>query len=181
MIQHSTSPKWYTSKVVRAATVNSPIFPLYLRTKNMLTGKSNSPARLTAYGAYGVVMEPKLNSVNIPLLNQGVVCNCPCKRWRWIWRGGTTIARNAINNSLTDFIYTAKKLFADKYISKECLMISGNNAGGMLMGSILNMESDIAKLAILNGEYNVTLYTAQFYLFHCSAMLGSFRSFIRHT
>jgi hypothetical protein len=33
----------------------------------------------------------------------------------------------------------------------------------MLAGGVLNMEPDIAKVTILNGKYNVTLYTAQFY------------------
>ncbi|KAI8054395.1 prolyl oligopeptidase [Syncephalis plumigaleata] len=51
-------------------------------------------------------------------------------------------------NTFRDFIAAAEKLFAEKYTRPEFMAMEGRSAGGLLMGSVVNMRPDIAKIAI---------------------------------
>ena len=46
-------------------------------------------------------------------------------------------------NTFTDFIACADALIADKYTSKDRLVIEGGSAGGLLMGAVTNMRPDL--------------------------------------
>jgi oligopeptidase B len=51
-------------------------------------------------------------------------------------------------NTFTDFIASAGYLLAEKYTSKDRLIIQGGSAGGMLVGAVVNMRPDLFKAAI---------------------------------
>jgi oligopeptidase B len=46
-------------------------------------------------------------------------------------------------NTFTDFIACAEHLLAEKYGSRERLVIEGGSAGGLLMGAVSNMRPDL--------------------------------------
>jgi oligopeptidase B len=51
-------------------------------------------------------------------------------------------------NSFTDFIAAAESLVADRYASKDRLVIEGGSAGGLLMGAVTNMRPDLFKAVV---------------------------------
>lgn len=56
-------------------------------------------------------------------------------------------------NTFTDFITCAEYLIENKYCSKEKLCIHGRSAGGLLIGSVLNMRPDLFKAAVLGVPF----------------------------
>jgi oligopeptidase B len=51
-------------------------------------------------------------------------------------------------NTFTDFIAVAERLIADKYTSRDRLVIEGGSAGGLLMGAVTNMRPDLFKIVV---------------------------------
>lgn len=101
-----------------------------------------SPCLLYAYGSYGYSMDPTFNSARLSMLNRG-----------FIWaiahiRGGSEMGRAWYEdgkllkkkNTFNDFIDAGKALKELKYASPDQLYAMGGSAGGLLMGSIINME-----------------------------------------
>lgn len=62
-------------------------------------------------------------------------------------------------NTFTDFIACAEYLIANKYCSKERLCINGRSAGGLLIGTVLNMRPDLFKVAIAGVPFVDVLTT----------------------
>lgn len=62
-------------------------------------------------------------------------------------------------NTFTDFITCAEYLIEQKYCSKEKLCIEGRSAGGLLIGSVLNMRPDLFKAAIVGVPFVDVLTT----------------------
>jgi len=51
-------------------------------------------------------------------------------------------------NTFTDFIACAEHLIAENYTSAERLVVNGESAGGLLMGAVANMRSNLFKIVI---------------------------------
>jgi oligopeptidase B len=51
-------------------------------------------------------------------------------------------------NTFTDFIACAEYLIREKYTSRDRLVIEGGSAGGLLMGAVVNLRSDLFKAVI---------------------------------
>lgn len=62
-------------------------------------------------------------------------------------------------NTFTDFITCAEYLIEQKYCSKGKLCIDGRSAGGLLIGSVLNMRPDLFKAAIAEVPFVDVLTT----------------------
>lgn len=62
-------------------------------------------------------------------------------------------------NTFTDFIACAEYLIENKFCSKEKLCIHGRSAGGLLIGSVLNMRPDLFKAAVLGVPFVDVLTT----------------------
>ena len=51
-------------------------------------------------------------------------------------------------NTFTDFVAVAEQLIADKYTSRDRLVIEGGSAGGLLMGAVTNMRPDLFRIVV---------------------------------
>jgi len=105
----------------------------------------SAPLLLYGYGSYGHAMEPSFSVRNLSLVDRG-----------WIWavahiRGGSDKGwgwfldgrREAKTNTFTDFIACAEHLIAESYGEKGRIAAYGGSAGGMLMGAVANLRSDL--------------------------------------
>ncbi|MCF7912733.1 MAG: S9 family peptidase [Candidatus Cloacimonetes bacterium] len=108
------------------------------------------PMFLTAYGAYGDSSDPYFSTTKLSLLDRG---------YSWAIahvRGGGEMGRRWYDagrmehkkNTFTDFIACTEYLIAEKYTDSSLLAIEGASAGGLLIGTVLNMRPDLFEVVI---------------------------------
>jgi oligopeptidase B len=109
------------------------------------------PCLLTGYGSYGFPYPITFNSSRLSLLDRGFVFAIAHIR------GGGEMGKawhdqgRMMNkkNTFTDFIAAAEYLLAEKYTSRDRLVITGGSAGGLLMGAVTNMRPDLFKAVVM--------------------------------
>lgn len=108
------------------------------------------PFLLYGYGSYGLSMDPWFSTNSLSLLDRGfgfAIAHI---------RGGSEMGRHWYEdgkllkkrNTFTDFIASAEFLVNQGYTSPEHLHIMGGSAGGLLMGTVINMRPDLFKSAV---------------------------------
>ena len=106
-----------------------------------------APLMLYGYGSYGIVIDPSFSSLRLSLLDRGFVYaiahirGSETKGRHW-YEDGKFLAKK---NTFYDFIDSAKWLIENQYANKDYLFAKGGSAGGLLMGSIMNMAPEIWK------------------------------------
>ena len=110
---------------------------------------------LYGYGSYGATIEPEFDVFIPSLLDRGFIyCVGHIRgggnKGHKSYEGGKLL--NKIN-TFKDFIECAKYLIRNKYTSREKLAIWGRSAGGLLIGSTVNMEPSLFNLAILGVPF----------------------------
>ena len=97
------------------------------------------------YGSYGYSLDATFSSTRLSLLNRGfayAICHI---------RGGQELGRHWYEsgklfnkrNTFTDFIACSKFLIKNNYCSTSGLFAMGGSAGGLLMGTVINMAPDL--------------------------------------
>ena len=109
--------------------------------------KKNGSAPLLqyAYGSYGNTTDPSFSTIRLSLLDRGFIYAIAHVR------GGEYLGRNWYEdgkllkkkNTFTDFIAVSKHLIQKKYTSEKHLYAYGGSAGGLLMGALANMASEL--------------------------------------
>jgi oligopeptidase B len=120
-----------------------PVSIVYRKDKFKKDG--SNPMLLYAYGSYGANMDPNFNSPVISLLDRGISYAIAHIR------GGQEMGREWFEqgrilkkkNTFIDFVDAAQFLVKEKYTSADKLFANGRSAGGMLMGTIINMRPDL--------------------------------------
>ena len=124
--------------------VKVPLSAVY-RKGTKLNG--SNPLWLYSYGSYGFGMSATFSSNNISLLDRGVVFVIAHIRggneMGEAWHDDGMLMKK--KNTFTDFIDSADWLIANKWTSKDRLVIEGGSAGGLLMGAVTNMRPDLFK------------------------------------
>jgi oligopeptidase B len=148
-------PSRYTVELTSATAPDGVKVPMWLAYRKDLVRDGKNPALLYAYGSYGASMAASFNSTLFSLVDRGVVY-----AMAYI-RGGGELGRKwhddgkMMNkkNTFTDFIAAAEHLVAQKYTSPERLAINGGSAGGLLMGAVTNMRSDLFKVVVAHVPF----------------------------
>lgn len=137
--------------------VNSNVEMTVMYHKKKFDKKKLRPNKcvLYGYGSYGATIEPEFDVFIPSLLDRGFVYCIGHIRGGGIkghkgYEGGKLL--NKIN-TFKDFIECAKYLIRNKYTSQEKLAIWGRSAGGLLIGSTINMEPSLFNLAILGVPF----------------------------
>ncbi len=138
-------PAQYRSERIYAAAEDGTRIPISIVYKKGLKRDGSAPLLLNGYGSYGFSLPPAFSSNRLSLLDRGVVFAVPHIR------GGGEMGKawhdqgRMMNkkNTFSDFIAAAEYLIAEKFTSKDGLVIQGGSAGGLLMGAVTNMRPDL--------------------------------------
>ncbi|MBC87314.1 MAG: hypothetical protein CL677_09065 [Bdellovibrionaceae bacterium] len=125
----------------------------------------NKPLYLIGYGSYGHYLAPKFKRAHRILVDSGVRV-----AWAHIRGGGINGSSwydqgRVFNkmNTFNDFIDSAEYLFAEGITSSQKLAIGGRSAGGLLIGAVINMRPDLARVASAGVPFVDVLNTMTLY------------------
>lgn len=104
-----------------------------------------SPLLLEGYGSYGYSFDAEFHSDRLSLLDRGFIYAIAHIR------GGSELGRlwyeegKLLNkkNTFTDFIDCAEHLIREKYADPQRIFAMGGSAGGLLIGTVINMRPDL--------------------------------------
>ena len=117
--------------------------------------KKECPCVLYGYGSYGVTITPEFNSSVVSLLDRGIIyCVAHIRGGgyhgkKWYDNGRMLKKMNTFN----DFIECAEYLIDRKYTNPNILTVEGRSAGGLLIGSVINMRPELFNFAILGVPF----------------------------
>ncbi|HYC50413.1 MAG TPA: S9 family peptidase [Gemmatimonadaceae bacterium] len=140
----------YVSERVYAKARDGTMVPISLVYRRDVKKDGRAPMHLVAYGSYGSSSDVGFSANRVSLLDRGVVVATAHIRGggemgkAWHDQGRM---KNKMN-TFTDFIDAAEHLIAQRYTSKDRLIIQGGSAGGLLMGAVTNMRPDLFKAVI---------------------------------
>lgn len=135
----------YASERIWATADDGTKIPISIVYKKGMKRDGSQPFLLYGYGSYGVTIDPSFSSVRLSLLDRGFIYGIAHIR------GGEDLGREWYEsgkylqkkNTFTDFIACGKHLVKEKYTSEKHLYAMGGSAGGLLMGAVANMSSDL--------------------------------------
>jgi len=144
-------PADYASERIFATAPDGTNVPISLVYKKGLQRDGSAPCLLYGYGSYGFPLPVSFNATHLSLLDRGVVYA------QAHIRGGGDMGRQWYDdgkllrkkNTFTDFAACADFLVAEKYCSRDRLVIQGGSAGGLLIGATINLRPDLCKAAVL--------------------------------
>jgi oligopeptidase B len=151
----------YQSERVYAAANDGAQIPISIVYRKGFKKDGSAPMLLYGYGAYGLTIEPVFSSDRLSLLDRGIVYAIAHIR------GGGDLGKpwhedgrlQKKKNTFTDFIACAEHLIRTAYTRPENLAIEGRSAGGLLIGSVLNMRPDLFGVALAGVPFVDALNT----------------------
>lgn len=138
-------PSQYVSERLWATARDGVKVPISIVYKKGFARDGHAPLFLYGYGSYGFGTPATFASNRLSLLDRGMAYaiahirggNEMGEQWR---EDGMLMKKK---NTFWDFIDCAEYLVAEKWTSKERLVIEGGSAGGLLMGAVVNMRPDL--------------------------------------
>lgn len=136
----------YESARIWAQAEDGVMVPISLvYKKSSFQPDGSNPLLLYAYGSYGYSSDAYFSSNRLSLLDRGFVFAIAHVR------GGEDLGRKWYEdgkllkkqNTFTDFIACAKHLINENYTQADRLYGMGGSAGGLLIGAVINMRSDL--------------------------------------
>lgn len=135
----------YIEERIWATATDGTKVPISMVYRKGIKLNGKNPFLLYAYGSYGMTMDPYFSTTRLSLLDRGFIYAIAHVR------GGEDLGRNWYEdgkllkkkNTFTDFIDCSKYVIEQKYTSPEHLYAEGGSAGGLLMGAIVNMNSEL--------------------------------------
>ncbi len=137
--------------------------PLSIIYKKDLFQQGKNPLYLYGYGSYGMSLEPDFSPHIFSLLDRGFVFAMAHVRGgaekgkKWYEEGKLLKKKNTFK----DFIDCAHYLVSEQWVHPKKLYAGGGSAGGLLMGSVLNMRPDLFNGMIAQVPFVDVLTTMQ--------------------
>jgi oligopeptidase B len=138
-------PSRYATERAWATARDGTRVPVSLVYRKGTPRDGSAPLWLYGYGSYGFGVAARFDSNAVSLLDRGVVYAIAHVRGgnelgeRWHDDGMLMRKRN----TFTDFVDCAEHLVAERWTSKDRLLIEGGSAGGLLMGAVVNLRPDL--------------------------------------
>ena len=141
------NPAQYATERLWATARDGVRVPISIVFKKGFTRDGKAPLFLYAYGSYGFGSAAGFNSNRLSLLDRGFAYAIAHIRggneMGEAWHEDGMLMKK--KNTFTDFIDCAEHLVAERWTSKDRLVIEGGSAGGLLMGAVTNMRPDLFK------------------------------------
>ena len=138
-------PANYESRRIRARARDGALIPVSLVYRKGLVRDGNNPCLLYGYGSYGYTVDPYFRSPQLSLLDRGFIFAIAHIRGGQIngrqWYDDGKLLKKM--NTFTDFNDCAEYLIAEHYTRPDKLFATGRSAGGLLMGTIVNLRPDL--------------------------------------
>ena len=154
-------PTQYVSEHLHATAQDGTRIPLSIVYRRDTPRDATAPLLLYGYGSYGISVNVSFSSNRLSLLDRGVIYGIAHVR------GGGELGKpwhdagrmhNKLN-TFTDFVAAAERLIGLRYTSPDRLVIEGGSAGGLLMGAVANMRTDLFRLIISHVPFVDVLNT----------------------
>jgi oligopeptidase B len=137
-------PGNYVSERLHAKGTDGTAVPISLVRRKDTMRDGSAPLLLYGYGSYGISMPVTFNSNRLSLLDRGLMFAIAHIR------GGGELGKpwhdagrmHKKMNTFTDFIACADFLEAKRYTSADRLVIEGGSAGGLLLGTVVNLRPE---------------------------------------
>ncbi len=148
-------PTRYRSERIHAIAPDGTRVPISLIAPRDAPRDGSSPLLLAGYGAYGIPYPVTFSSSRLSLLERGVTVAIAHVRGggdlgkRWHDAGRMLDKRN----TFTDFIACAEHLVARGDTASDRLVIEGGSAGGLLIGAVLNMRTELFRVALMRVPF----------------------------
>ena len=135
----------YVTERVWADSRDGNKIPISLIYKKGIKKDGSNPLLLYGYGSYGNTIDPSFSISRLSLLDRGFIYAISHVRGseylgRDWYENGKLLNKK---NTFYDFIDSTKFLISQGYTSPEHSYAYGGSAGGLLMGSILNMAPEL--------------------------------------
>ena len=120
---------------------------------------------LRGYGGYNTYEQAHECTYYYPLIERGFVIAIAHLRGggEYGFKGYAEGRRGHKKNTFSDFIETAHFLFSKKITCRDKLAIWGRSFGGLLISSVLNIEPDLCKVALLGVPFISPIKTLKTY------------------
>jgi oligopeptidase B len=140
-------PKQYASERLWATARDGVKVPISIVYKKGFARDGKGALFLYGYGSYGFGTPATYSSNRVSLLDRGMAYAIAHIRggdeMGEQWREDGMLMKK--KNTFQDFIDCAEYLIAQKWTTKDRLVIEGGSAGGLLMGAVVNMRPDLFK------------------------------------
>ncbi|WP_459209790.1 S9 family peptidase [Aquimarina rhabdastrellae] len=135
----------YVSERIWATATDGTQIPISIVYRKGLKKDGANPVLQYGYGSYGVTIDPYFSTSRLSLLDRGFVYAIAHIRGseylgRQWYEDGKLLKKK---NTFTDFIDCSKFLIAQGYTTPEHLYAMGGSAGGLLMGTVMNMAPEL--------------------------------------
>ena len=137
--------KNYISERIWTQSEDGTKIPISLVYKKGLIKNNKNPLLLYGYGSYGNTIDPYFSVSRLSLLDRGFVFAIAHVRGseymgrKW-YDEGKLLKKT---NTFKDFINCTKHLISEGYTNTNQTYAYGGSAGGLLMGSVINMEPEL--------------------------------------
>ena len=137
--------KNYISERIWSQSEDGTKIPISLVYKKGLIKNNKNPLLLYGYGSYGNTIDPYFSVSRLSLLDRGFVFAIAHVRGseymgREWYDEGKLLKKT---NTFKDFISCTKYLISEGYTNTNQTYAYGGSAGGLLMGSVINMEPEL--------------------------------------
>jgi len=135
----------YVSERIWATADDGTKIPMSIVHHKNTKKSKDTPLLIYAYGSYGHTIDPYFSTIRLSLLDRGfmyVIAHVRGGEYLgrpWYENGKLLLKKN----TFTDFITCSRHLIDINYTSSNHLYAMGGSAGGLLMGSIINMEPNL--------------------------------------
>ncbi len=154
-------PSRYTTERLHVTAADGTRIPVSLVYRKDLPRDGTAPMYLKGYGAYGDTPSLGFFANDLSMLDRGMVVATAHVRGGGelgeAWHDSGRLHRKM--NTFTDFISVAEALIAQGYTSKDRLAIWGGSAGGLLVGTVLNLRPDLFRVALVHYPFVDVLNT----------------------